>query len=74
MLSGPLPVADCRRPQIGEFYETSGWDAVLMVEHCGLNPMGDRRPPQAGFRAAALERTLQDLQLKGLDVVRRPPT
>ena len=36
--------------RVGEFYETWGFDAVMLVEYCGLNPMGgDKRDanPQA---------------------------
>ena len=37
--------------QVGEFYETYGIDAVLMVQWAGLNPMGRASrlsPPRAG--------------------------
>jgi hypothetical protein len=28
--------------RVGEFYETYGVDAIMLVEHCGLNPMGSK--------------------------------
>lgn len=34
--------------QVGEFYEAVGIDAVLLVQHAGLNPMGSGVPPRAG--------------------------
>lgn len=35
--------------RVGEFYETIGIDAILLVQHAGLNPMGkDGNPPRAG--------------------------
>jgi hypothetical protein len=38
----------------GEFYETYGVDAILMVAHAGLNPMGNKC--KAGhFKAHAIE-------------------
>lgn len=33
---------------MGEFYEAVGIDAVLLVQHAGLNPMGSGVPPRAG--------------------------
>jgi hypothetical protein len=48
--------------RVGEFYEAYGADAVLLVEHAGLNPMGDGWPvPKAGCPAGNLRRTLADL-------------
>jgi hypothetical protein len=32
--------------RVGDFYEAFGADAVLLVEHAGLNPMGGK--PRAG--------------------------
>lgn len=40
-----------RAVQVGEFYETYGIDAILMVQWAGLNPMGRASkltPPRAG--------------------------
>lgn len=28
--------------QVGEFYETYGVDALMMIEYAGLNPMGNK--------------------------------
>lgn len=30
--------------QVGDFYESIGFDAVLMVQYAGLNPMGQKLP------------------------------
>lgn len=46
---------------MGEFYETMGTDAVLLVQHAGLNPMGQGDPPRAGCPVANLRRTISDL-------------
>ena len=54
--------------RVGEFYETWGFDAVLLVEHCGLNPMGYRLP-RAGCPRVNIQRTLDDLTAKGLRCV-----
>ena len=54
--------------RVGEFYETWGFDAVMMVEHCGLNPMGFRLP-RAGCPKMNIQRTLDDLTSKGLRCV-----
>uniref|UniRef100_A0A0K6S9E2 DNA mismatch repair proteins mutS family domain-containing protein n=1 Tax=Chromera velia CCMP2878 TaxID=1169474 RepID=A0A0K6S9E2_9ALVE len=48
----------------GEFYETYGVDAVMLVEHCGLNSMGGK--PKAGCRVAGLQQTLDCLTAAGL--------
>ena len=46
----------------GEFYETIGYDAIVLVQHTGLNPMGGKGAvPKAGFPVPNLRRTLQDL-------------
>ena len=56
--------------QVGEFYETMGTDAVLLVQHAGLNPMGQGDPPRAGCPIANLRRTISDLvEQAGLSVV-----
>ncbi len=47
--------------QVGEFYETMGTDAVLLVQHAGLNPMGQGIPPRAGCPIMNLRKTLSDL-------------
>lgn len=55
--------------QVGEFYETMGIDAVMLVEHAKLNCMGSGRPPKAGCPVMNLKRTLRDLTNAGFDVV-----
>ncbi len=49
--------------RVGEFYECIGADAVLLVEHAALNPMGTgpNTMPRAGCPVANLRRTLDDL-------------
>lgn len=47
--------------QVGEFYETMGTDAVVLMQWAGLNPMGAGNPPRAGCPAANIRRTLQCL-------------
>lgn len=32
--------------RVGDFYEAFGADAIMLVEHAGLNPMGGK--PRAG--------------------------
>lgn len=57
--------------RVGEFYETIGIDAILMVQHAGLNPMGkEGNPPRAGCPRANLRRTVSDMvEGGGLSVV-----
>lgn len=59
--------------RIGDFYETVGIDAVLLVQHAGLNPMGrpsKGNPVRAGFPKGNLRRTVADLvEGAGLSVV-----
>ncbi|BDA51431.1 probable DNA mismatch repair protein MutS at C-terminar half [Coccomyxa sp. Obi] len=45
--------------RVGEFYETMGTDAVVLMQWAGLNPMGNGNPPRAGCPAANIRRTLQ---------------
>lgn len=47
--------------QVGEFYETMGTDAVLLMQWAGLNPMGQGNPPRAGCPVGNIRRTLQSL-------------
>ncbi|KAK9832926.1 hypothetical protein WJX74_001881 [Apatococcus lobatus] len=47
--------------RVGEFYETMGTDAILLVQHAGLNPMGQGNPPRAGCPIINLRKTLTDL-------------
>lgn len=53
--------------QSGKFYETVGFDACLLVEYAGLNPMGgtDRGTPRAGCPVANLRQTLDSLTGNG---------
>ncbi|KFM25783.1 DNA mismatch repair protein MutS [Auxenochlorella protothecoides] len=60
--------------RVGEFFETVGIDAVLLVQHAGLNPMGDPEStgalPRAGCPRQNLRRTVSDLvEGAGLSVV-----
>jgi hypothetical protein len=54
---------------VGEFYEGCGIDAVLLVQHAGLNPMGQGGPPRAGCPRVNLRQTVNDLVRVGLSVV-----
>ncbi|KAL4438720.1 hypothetical protein ABPG77_006324 [Micractinium sp. CCAP 211/92] len=54
--------------RVGEFYEAVGTDAVLLVQHAGLNPMGAGNPPRAGCPRQNLRRTVEDLVNAGLSV------
>lgn len=54
--------------RVGEFYESVGTDAVLLVQHAGLNPMGSGDPPRAGCPRQNLRRTVMDLVEAGLSV------
>eukprot|EP00775_Hariotina_reticulata_P013292 gene13292-13422_t len=67
-LQHPLAVALVR---VGAFYEAVGIDAVLLMEHCGLNAMGGphKDVPRAGCPEANLQQHLDQLvQGAGLDV------
>ena len=47
-----------------------GTDAVMLVQHAGLNPMGHGDPPRAGCPIGNLRCTLADLvEQAGLSVV-----
>ena len=67
-LQHPDKVILCR---VGEFFEAIGIDAILLVQHAGLNPMGkEGNPPRAGCPRANLRRTVSDLvENGGLSVV-----
>ena len=57
--------------QVGDFYETQGMDAVLLVQWAGLNSVARSAPPRVSCPVANLRRTLDDLvQGAGLSVVR----
>ncbi|KAL3679877.1 hypothetical protein R1sor_022833 [Riccia sorocarpa] len=57
--------------RIGEFYETLGFDACLLVEYAGLNPMGGLKSdavPKAGCPIVNLRQTLDDLTDHGFSI------
>ena len=45
--------------RVGEFYEAYGVDAILLVEYCGLNPMGGKA--RAGCPVRNIQATLDSL-------------
>jgi len=47
--------------RVGEFYEALGFDAVLLVMHAGLNPMGTTGVPRAGCPLVKVQETLDRL-------------
>ena len=53
--------------RVGEFYETYGFDAALLVQFAGLNPMG-ARPFKAGTPVVNLRSTLDKLLHHGFSV------
>ena len=55
--------------RVGEFYEALGFDAVLLVMHAGLNPMGTTGVPRAGCPLVKVQETLDRLTNKGFAVV-----
>ncbi|KAL4190692.1 hypothetical protein AMTRI_Chr07g76960 [Amborella trichopoda] len=64
----PREVLVCR---VGEFYEAVGFDACILVEHAGLNPMSGLRSdtvPRAGCPVMNLRQTLDDLTRSGYSV------
>ncbi|KAJ7525479.1 hypothetical protein O6H91_17G053100 [Diphasiastrum complanatum] len=64
----PCEVLLCR---VGEFYEAMGFDACVLVEYAGLNPMGGVRNasvPKAGCPIMNLRQTLNELNLHGFSV------
>ena len=52
--------------RVGEFYETYGVDSIMMVEHCGLNPMGNK--VKAGCPVRNVQATLDGLTRMGFTV------
>ncbi|PHJ22349.1 muts domain protein [Cystoisospora suis] len=52
--------------QVGDFFEAYGVDAVLLVEYCGLNPMGGKA--KAGCPKQNLQQTLDCLTSEGFSV------
>ena len=52
--------------RVGEFFEAFGIDALLLVEHCGLNGMGQKA--RAGCPRTNVQQTLDGLTGAGLTV------
>ena len=52
--------------RVGEFYEAIGYDAVMLVMHAGLNPMGLTGVPRAGCPLVKVQETLDRLTSRGL--------
>jgi hypothetical protein len=52
--------------RVGEFYEAFGVDALLLVEHCGLNAMGMKA--RAGCPIRNIQQTLDGLTNVGLSI------
>ncbi|KAJ6420950.1 hypothetical protein OIU84_028351 [Salix udensis] len=64
----PREVLLCR---VGDFYESIGIDACILVEYAGLNPFGGLRSdsvPRAGCPVVNLRQTLDDLTRNGYSV------
>lgn len=56
--------------QVGSFYEALGYDAILLVEHTGLNPMPIKRGmPHAGCPLTNIRSVLAALVSQGFTVV-----
>jgi len=52
--------------RVGEFYEAFGIDAIMLVQHCGLNPMGSKA--RAGCPIKNVQATLDGLTETGFRV------
>ena len=52
--------------RVGDFYETYGIDAIMLVEHCGLNPMAGKA--RAGCPWRNVQSTLDGLTNAGFRV------
>ena len=55
--------------RVGEFYEALGYDAVMLVMHAGLNPMGLTGVPRAGCPLVKVQETLDRLTSRGFSAV-----
>jgi len=55
--------------RVGDFYECFGWNAVCLVAHAGLNPMGNTGVPRAGCPKNKIQETLDRLTSHGHSVV-----
>ena len=54
---------------MGDFYECLGYDAVMLVMHAGLNPMGVSGVPKAGCPVVKIQETLDRLTSRGYSCV-----
>ncbi|PFH37503.1 hypothetical protein BESB_039610 [Besnoitia besnoiti] len=61
-----LPLNHMQKRAVGDFFEAYGLDAVLLVEYCGLNPMGGKA--KAGCPKQNLQQTLDCLTSEGFSV------
>ena len=52
--------------RVGKFYESYGIDAIMLMEHCGLKPMGNAA--RAGTPIQNIQSTLNDLTNVGLSI------
>ena len=55
--------------RVGDFYECLGYDAVMLVMHAGLNPMGISGVPKAGCPVVKIQETLDRLTSRGYSCV-----
>jgi len=55
--------------RVGDFYEAFGFDAVILVQYAGLNPMGYLGVPRAGCPHQNIAQTLRDLTKAGFTTV-----
>ena len=55
--------------RVGDFYEAFGFDAVILVQYAGLNPMGHSGVPRAGCPHQNIAQTLRDLTKAGFTTV-----
>eukprot|EP01048_Picozoa_sp_COSAG05_P001368 COSAG05_NODE_46_length_25233_cov_40.235741_6_plen_378_part_00 len=69
--SDPAHATNVVLVRVGDFYEAHGLSAVMLVEHAGLNPMGNwqQNGCRAGTPVLNVQRTLDALILSGLAVV-----
>lgn len=55
--------------RVGDFYEAFGFDAVILVQYAGLNPMGSSGVPRAGCPNQNIGQTLRELTNAGFTTV-----
>lgn len=57
--------------QVGEFYETVGLDAVVLMQYCSLNPMAGKPFAACGAPLGNINQVLKELVREaGFSVVR----